>query len=115
MKLKAGWQNFMDLNEIKKWLTDPSERFVFVEDGKPAYVIMGFEAYRGLKGAPAERNPEVLMAEKPMEQFDLANARLELERIKTQELAVKLSMDREARAPVMPRESSEIRLEDLPL
>lgn len=109
----------MDLNEIKKWLTDPEERFIFIEDGKPAYVIMGFDAYTGLKGQSTERKEtprnSASLASEPL---DLANARLELERIKTQELAAKLSMDREEQRRETPRparEQSEIRLEDLPL
>jgi len=108
----------MDLNEIKKWLTDPSERFVFIEDGKPAYVIMGFEAYRGLKGGSTGANPAAPSPAKSEDQLDLANARLELERIKTQELAARLSMDgrdEDRRAQVLPRDPAEIRLEDLPL
>jgi len=109
----------MDLNEIKNWLTDPSERFIFVENGKPSHVLLGFEAYVSLKGDKG-RTPGIFSqaAETPRDPIDLANARLELERIKTQELAAKLSMDGASprtEEPKSPREPAEIRLEDLPL
>lgn len=103
----------MDFNDIKKWLNDPAERFVFIEDGKPSVVAMGFEAYRSLKGAT---RPSPEMTKDPM---DFVNANLEAERIRARELATKLSMGESRRTPEVLLEEAEemprVRLEDLPL
>ncbi|MBI2054819.1 MAG: hypothetical protein HYT39_01835 [Candidatus Sungbacteria bacterium] len=106
----------MDFNEVKKWLNDPSERFVFIEDGKPAYVAMGFEAYQALKGGV---KPNPINSGKAKDQTDVVNANLEAERVRAKDLVAKMSMEfprstREAEAEdaeEMPR----VRLEDLPL
>ncbi|MBI2096570.1 MAG: hypothetical protein HYT40_00190 [Candidatus Sungbacteria bacterium] len=102
----------MELNDIKKWLTDPGERFIFIEEGEPAYVVLGFEAYKILKGGKGGQN----LAMPPEDPIDLANARLEIERAKAKELAAKLSMPKaEPEEEIEMRDPAEIRLEDLPL
>lgn len=103
----------MDFNELKKWLNDPLERFVFIEDGKPSYVVMGFEAYKSLKG---NRGPNPKGPDKVRDQTDAVNANLEIERSLSRDLAAKMAMEfpvstRETEAEETPR----IRLEDLPL
>lgn len=106
----------MDFNEIKKWLTDPAERFVFIEEGKPAFVVMGLDAYRKLKG----QNVKDMASGAPKMggQEDMINAELEAERLKAKELAAKMAMDGgRASEPEAPSftDPSRIRLEDLPL
>ena len=106
----------MDFNEIKEWLSYPAERFVFIEDGKPAFVAMGFEAYRGLRAGlkPNPSNPG-----RAKDTMELVNANLEAERLRARELATKLAMSEPrpvsqvvmSDAEDMPR----VRLEDLPL
>src|SRR3989344_1427145 len=92
----------MDFNEIKKWLNDPSERFVFIEDGKPSYVAMGFEAYQTLKGG-AKQNPT--NSGKVKDQTDIVNANLEAERVRAKDLAAKMAME-------FPRSVRETDIED---
>lgn len=106
----------MDFNEVKKWLTDPTERFVFIEEGKPAFVVMGLDAYRKLKGQNVKDTTP--SASKMGSQEDMINAELEAERLKAKELAAKMTMDSgrasEPEAPTFA-DPSRIRLEDLPL
>ena len=111
----------MELNDIKKWMGDPNERFIFVEDGAPRYVLMGFEAYRALKGSRSS-GAQSVVADQPFSAGDeplaKANAELEAERLRAQqELAAKMAMDAAVyEAPRRPmRDPAEIRLEDLPL
>ncbi|MBI4134974.1 MAG: hypothetical protein HY471_02620 [Candidatus Sungbacteria bacterium] len=113
----------MDYQTIAKWLTNPRERCIIVENGKPVLVIMGMEAYQELKGE--EEKPQV-SGSSTKDAADMVNAKLEEERLKARELAARLSMEAprpEAalRAETSPRpepvlsEPSRIRLEDLPL
>src|SRR3989344_9668058 len=110
----------MDLNDVKKWMGDPNERFIFVEDGAPRYVLMGFEAYRARKanrssGAQSAADQPFSVGDEPLAR---ANAELEAERLRAQqELAAKMAMDAAVyEAPRRPmRDPAEIRLEDLPL
>ncbi|MBI3627708.1 MAG: hypothetical protein HY220_03135 [Candidatus Sungbacteria bacterium] len=109
----------MDFNEIKKWLTDSSERFIIVEDGRPAFVVMGAEGYRALKGGA--KKFDLPRREDPMKtemEVEAANARLEADRLRAKDLAAKMAMDTALRSfgqSMESEERKEIRLEDLPL
>lgn len=110
----------MDLNELKKLLTDSHERFIVIEEGKPAYVLMGFEAYRTLKGQSLKDSQfGALSSVSPRpDRVDMVNAELEAERIRAKELAAKMAMSQTV-PPIEKRSDasdySRIRLEDLPL
>jgi PHD/YefM family antitoxin component YafN of YafNO toxin-antitoxin module len=107
----------MDSREIQKWLSDPHERVVFIEEGKPAFVAMGFEAYQRLKGQHHIKD-SLPVAFHTGAQEELINAELEAERLRARELAAKMAMDtsREERGGGEEAEAApRIRLEDLPL
>jgi hypothetical protein len=112
----------MDFSDIKNWVSDPSERFIVIEDGKPQFVILSFDAYKNLKG---ERTSPFSIGQhnrrstdRPRVENDV-NEELEAERIRMmqQDLIAKMSMheDETESIPHIPRDPSEIRLEDLPL
>lgn len=88
-----------------------------MENGKPVMVLMGMEAYRELK----RQNPQSSIEIQPVaDQADIVNAKLEEERLRAKELALRFSME-PARLEIKPAaepvaaEPSRIRLEDLPL
>lgn len=45
----------MDFSEIKKFVIERGDRFIMVENGKPAVVLMSFNDYAGLCVSPASR------------------------------------------------------------
>lgn len=45
----------MDFSEIKKFVIERGDRFIMVENGKPAVVLMSFSDYAGLCISPASR------------------------------------------------------------
>ena len=110
----------MNLSELGKLISDPRERVIMVEEGKPTYVVMGLEAYHSLKGswsgpvAPSLAPRVASKEEPPMERI---NAELEAERLRAKELAARLSMTArsEPKGPPAEPDYSQIRLEDLPL
>lgn len=109
----------MNLSELGKLITDPHERVIVVEEGKPAYVVMGLEAYHSLKGGKSSPLPMPRQAPSEEPAMERVNAELELERLRAKELAARLSMAAaqrpEPKASDAPLDYSQIRLEDLPL
>ena len=79
-----------------KNLIRKGEKFIMVENGAPAYVVMTYEDYEGM------------LARRPAEAHSVGNM---AERRQEEEFSAKLVMD----TPMVPEDLSKIRLEDLPL
>lgn len=119
----------MNISELRQLLTSPHERVVVVEEGEPALVVMGLEAYKTLKGqgetkgqwptrasgeTAAEIKRETLRTAEARDES--VNAALEAERLRARELAAKLAMESAVESFKKPEDVySRIRLEDLPL
>lgn len=80
------------------------EKFIMVENGKPAYVVMSYEDYENML---ARRAPESSVGQ-GRTQVGLANDKVNRAE---EEFSTRLVMD----TPNMPEDVSKIRLEDLPL
>ena len=50
----------MDFNEIKKFVPDNGERYIFIENGKPVLVLMNFEDYKKRFGNVKEESEKTL-------------------------------------------------------
>lgn len=94
----------MDFQSLKN-LLKKGDKYIFVEDNKPSYVLMHYEDYEAMLNRSTER---ASFLQKPKVGFaDLNPANTEDEFIRGLSVA--------ERYDVMPEETSHIRLEDLPL
>lgn len=106
----------MDFQSLKN-LLKKGDKYIFVEEGKPSYVLMHYEDYElMLKWPVAER---VAFPQKPKVGFaDLNPARAhsieEAASENTEDEFIR-GLSVAERYDVMPEETSHIRLEDLPL
>ena len=80
------------------------EKFIMVENGKPAYVVMSYEDYENMLA----RRPSESATEHGRPRVGLANDKAGLTE---EEFSARLVMD----TPNVPEDISKIRLEDLPL
>lgn len=102
----------MDFAKIKKFVVGCGEKFVLIEDGEPAMVVMSFSDYENLarfshdvKNAPpqAARYEAPTLPSRP-EEWQIADAP-----------ETELIADDPPPAPLARPRLDEIRLEDLPL
>lgn len=95
----------MDFQGLKN-LLKKGDKYIFVEDNKPSYVLMHYEDYEAMLKRPV--TDHAAFPQKPKVGFaDLNPANTEDEFIRGLSIA--------ERYDVLPEETSHIRLEDLPL
>ncbi len=94
----------MDFQSLKN-LLKKGDKYIFIENDKPSYVLLHYEDYEAMLKRPAAERP---MFQKPKVGFaDLNPANTEDDFIRGLSVA--------ERYDVLPEETSHIRLEDLPL
>ena len=99
----------MDFTKIKKFVTERGDRFILVENGEPALVLMSFSEYEKLAALPHGRNG----AAPAEEVLDLPLQKTEWELRDAEE--TELFADEAVEGRSSHTRLEEVRLEDLPL
>ena len=99
----------MDFTKIKKFVTERGDRFILVENGEPALVLMSFSEYEKLAASPQGRNG----AAPAEEVLDLPLQKTEWELRDAEE--TELFADEAVEGRSSHTRLEEVRLEDLPL
>lgn len=108
----------MNFDDLKQLLNNNGERLVFIENGKPSFVLVSFEDYQGLvhqqqavKSSSFLMNAEAAPQAEPKTSIHLPP---QLNTEAASMLEKKLEPAKTSPSPVEPFVAKELKLEDLP-